>query len=62
MKLIEALKPVFEEDKKIRKTGWPLVNFVGMRDGVLSIFLIDGEFHKWVISAEDILSTDWMIL
>ena len=62
MKLAEALKNVFEEDQKIRREIWDTVNFVGMRDGTLSIFLADGEYHGWTITTEDVDVIDWILL
>ncbi len=62
MKLAEALKNVFEEDQKIRREIWDTVNFVGMRDGTLSIFLADGEYNGWTITTEDVDAIDWILL
>jgi hypothetical protein len=62
MKLAEALKHVFEDGQKIRRTGWPIIIFVSINDGTLRIFQPDGEYHDWLITAADIVSTDWIIL
>jgi hypothetical protein len=62
MKLADGLKLVFENNHCIRRESWPPVCFIYMRDGRLSIFLEDGEYHPWTITLPDVVADDWVIL
>jgi hypothetical protein len=62
IKLLDGLKLVFFEGARMRRQSWPDLHFVSMRDNQLSILLEDGEHHPWIITAADIIGTDWQIL
>lgn len=62
IKLVEALKAVFEKDASIRRKSWGKVDLVSMKNGSLTILLDDGENHPWIISDTDIKADDWEIV
>ena len=49
--------------KKITRVEWGDKNIYGfLNETVLSIHMLDGNNHKWIVSEGDLISEDWIIL
>jgi len=62
LNFFEALKKVVI-GRKITKLEWNNKNIYSiLADGKVRIKLADGEFHDWIISDDDLLGEDFIVL
>ena len=62
MSFYEALK-VAADGHMIHKVDWEDKKFYGvMQGGLLKLHKPDGKFYDWIISQEDMMGNDWIII